>query len=323
MSKCEFEEEKFSLSPIVKGITAFAEKENACIMDTGIFLPPNHSFNNDTVNVVLWFHGYYVQSAKDLIHPANSKMDMKLRESILGSQKDVILIGPWLGLKSDSSTGKLSLDTLGEGDGCQVYLEQVLDGIVRFQKSLSSHSTSSLKIDNLIIAGHSAGGALMRAASKHLGKLKDNLKECWGFDCFYDDLYGAWARENPKPEKLFYFGNGSGGGGLHAFKLMKEVYGTPKKPIQDSKRIPNMKLAPAVDKIYTANDNVAFQSVEDILDWNPYGHNVYMDVRKATDPFLDDNNQTRYWKQILPKLTEHFQVVRDLFGPRIKQSKWL
>ena len=27
--------------------------------------------------------------------------------------------------------------------------------------------------------------------------------------------------------------------------------------------------------------------------------------------------------ELLPKLRDHFQVVRDLFGPRIRQSKWL
>jgi hypothetical protein len=188
MSKCKFDEEKFSSSAIVKGTTAFAEKENACILDTGIFLPPNHSFSSSTVNVVLWFHGFYVQNARDLIHPDSSSMDMKLRESIRSSEKDVILIAPWLGLKSSSSSGKLGLDSLGQGDGIQSYLEEVLDGIARFQKTLSSAATSSLNVGNLIIAGHSAGGAQMREASKHLGKYKDKLKECWGFDCFYDDL---------------------------------------------------------------------------------------------------------------------------------------
>jgi hypothetical protein len=133
----------------------------------------------------------------------------------------------------------------------------------------------------------------------------------------------SWARDNPAPEKYFYFGHGSGGAGLYAFKLMKEVYGTPKRPVQNNSRIRRMNLAPAVDRIFTANDSVAFQSVEDILDWDPSGPNVYRSIRKATDSFLDDNDQTRYWRQILPKLTEHFQVVRNLFGPRIKQSKWL
>jgi hypothetical protein len=323
MGQYVFVEEQFSNSAVVKGTTAFAEKGNAPLRDTGIYLPPNHSFGSGTVNVVLWLHGYYVQNARDLMHPDSDQMDMKLRESVLRSQKGAILVAPWLGLKSSQESGSLNLASLNQGDGCQIYLEQVLDGIVRFQKTLSSQAASSLQLGNLVIAGHSAGGALMRTAAQHLGKFKENLKECWGFDCFYDELYASWARENPQPDKVFYVGNGSGGGGLHAFKLMKEVYGTPKQPVQSGKRLPNTYLAPAVDKVYTANDDVAFQSLADVTDWNPAGPNVYTDVRKATDPLLDGNDHSRYWKQLFPKLTGHFQVVRDLLGPRLKQSRWL
>jgi hypothetical protein len=319
MGKCNFVEEKFSnTSAILKGTTAFAEKENACIKDTGIYLPPAHAFDDDTVDVIFWFHGFYVENVKELLHPASAKLDMSLREALLRSEKNAILVAPWLGL-----SGNIDLGALGQGDGCQAYLEGVLDGIARLRKSLSSKAASSLGLGNLIIAGHSAGGAQMREASRHLGRFQGNLKECWGFDCFYDDLYSHWARENNELAKYFYFGNGSGGGGLHAFKLMKEVYGTPKKPIPDHSGIPNMNLAPAVDRIYTPNDDIAFESIEDIRDWNAYGPNLYRDVRKATDPYLDDVNHVRYWNQILPRLTEHFQVVRDLFGPRIKQSSWL
>jgi hypothetical protein len=103
---------------------------------------------------------------------------------------------------------------------------------------------------------------------------------------------------------------------------MQAVYGSPRKPLRTS-TLPNMKVAPAVDKVATANDKIAFQSVEDIMDWDPYGPNTYREVRKKTDPFLDDKNPSRYWPQILPKLVGHFQVVRDLLTPRIKQSQWL
>jgi hypothetical protein len=221
------------------------------------------------------------------------------------------------------SSGSMGLGPLGEGKGVQDYLEAVLDGLVELQKTLTKQTTtSSLALGSLIIAGHSAGGAQMREASKHLGAFKDNLKECWGFDCFYDDLYSAcaWLRDNPKPDKYFYVGNGSGNYGYYAFKWMKEIYGTPKKPMPDGRGAPNTYVAPAVDRIFTAKDNVAFQSIPDIKDWSPSGPNVYQQIRKETDPFLDDNDQTRYWPKLLPKLTGHFQTVRDLLGPRITQS---
>jgi hypothetical protein len=317
MARCEFVEEKFSSSAVVKGWTAFAEKADAPGKDTGVYLPPNHPFDKGTVDVVVWFHGFYVSDARDLMHPDGNK-EMKLRDSVLRCGKDVVLVAPYLG-----PTGSLSLGPLGAGDGLQDYLAAVLDGLVRFRKSVSAGASPSLQLGSLILAGHSAGGAQMRDAAKHLGNLAGNLKECWGFDCFYDTLWPDWVKATPKPDKVIYFGNGSGGGGSHAFRMMKEVYGTPKKPLGDGQRPPNTYLAPAVDRVWTAKDDVAFQSVQDVTDWNPAGPNVYTDVRKATDQYLDDKDQSRYWGALFPRLTDHFQLVRDLFGPRLKQSRWL
>ena len=53
------------------------------------------------------------------------------------------------------------------------------------------------------------------------------------------------------------------------------------------------------------------------------GPAFYTQVRTATDRYLGDADQSTYWSKLLPKLRDHFQVVRDLFGPRIRQSKWL
>lgn len=318
MGACTFKEEVLG----VKGTTAYAEKQNACGIDTAIYLPPKHSFNKDTVNVVLWMHGFYVQSAKDLLHPSDASADMNLRQSLIASGKDVILIAPWLGYRWAAGAGTYSLGTLGSGTGCETYLNEVLKGIVELQKSLSSTATSTLKIGKLIVAGHSGGGSMMRDVMDHLGGYKDRLKECWGFDCFYDTQWPDWARQNPSQEKYFYFGNGSGDGGLHAFNMMREVYGTPKKPRPAHGPIANLYVAPAVDKVFTARDDTAFQSIADIKDWGPPGPNAYNDVREKTDPYLDQS-VSKYWNAILPSLTEHFQVVRNLLRPRIEQSQWL
>jgi len=318
VSECTFVEEQ-TQGPVVPGYTAFAKQDDGCAKDTAIFLPLSHPFDKRSVDVVLWFHGFYVPDVRDLIHPADSAKDMKLRESLRAEKKDAVLVAPWLGL-----SGNMSLGALGEGDGCGTYLDQVLGGIARFQKSRDANAADSLALGSLVLAGHSAGGAMMKTASRHLGGYKKNVKECWGFDCFYDAEYESWARENPAPDKVFYVGNGSGGGGSHAFKLMKAVYGTPKKPIKDTQRIPRLNLAPAVDKVFTARDTIAFQPVvEDPDDWNPAGRNVYTDARAATDRYLDDADHTTYWSKLRPKLSDHFQVVRDLFGPRIRQSRWL
>jgi hypothetical protein len=322
MGQYQFKAEFSNDRPIVIGSSGFAQGTPNPMRDTGVYLRPGHEFSRGKVDVILWFHGFYVQNVQDLLQPVDAGMNMFLRESVLNSKKDVVLIAPWLGLKTSSTTGSLGLGALGEGVGCQDYLDQVIAGLVEFRKALSPQASSSLVVENLIIAGHSAGGALMKEPSKHLGTYQERLRECWGFDCFYDNDYSSWCWTNPKPKKVFYFGNGSGAKGAYAYKLMREVYGTLKHPA--AKPVPNTSLAPAVDKVFTANDTYAFQPIQDPDDWGAPGHNPYTDVRTATDPYLkNDDNQAPYWSRIYPKLTEHFQVVRDLFGPRVQQSKVL
>ena len=104
---------------------------------------------------------------------------------------------------------------------------------------------------------------------------------------------------------------------------MKAQYGTPKKPLPEKQRITNTYLAYAVDKVATTNDRIAFQPVITVPDdWGP-NRDVYTEVRRATDRYLDDANSSTYWSKLRPKLSNHFHVVKNLFGPRIKQSRWL
>jgi hypothetical protein len=336
MSKCTFTEDT---SAGVTGTTAYAEGKDACFKDTGVYFSPAHSFANAKVNVILWMHGYYVHSARDLFRPKKASHDMKLRESVLDAQKDLVLVAPWLGLKESSDTGRLALDELGKGDGCQTYLNEVLDGLGHLQKALANKqgkpAAAKLELGNLIVAGHSAGGGRMRDAVRHLGGIgsgqapdKGTLRECWGFDCQYDSekTWGAWAREFPSVKKYSYIGNGSFG--WDSFGFMKHVHGTPTKPVAATARIPNMFLAPAISGHLTAIDRIAFQTVEDIQkkapkDWQVAGLNWYETVRKKTDVYLDEAKYNKYWGEIWAKLKEHFHVVIDLFGPRIKQSAFL
>jgi hypothetical protein len=317
MSAYTFVDETSNTSALVPW-TGFADKKDG-FPPTAVYLPRRKNDGASTVDVLVWFHGHLVSSARDLVRPADSGNDMNLRESVRDAKKDVIFVAPWLGL-----THAMDLGLLGKDSRFQVYLDMVLAGIAPFQKSHSKSAPDSLSLGKLILACHSGGGVMMKAAAQHLGSYyDDNLKECWGFDCFYDDDYPDWSRRNPTPAKYWYVGDGSGQGGDHAFEFMKEQYGTPKKPIPEKQRIANTYLAYAVDKVLTTMNSVAFQPViEDPDDWG-LRRDVYSEVRRATDRYLDDTNASTYWSKLRPKLTNHFQVVRNLLGPRIKQSRWL
>ncbi len=96
----------------------------------------------------------------------------------------------------------------------------------------------------------------------------------------------------------------------------KRVYGTPKGPLQLGARLLNVYLAPALPG--TELDMVAFQFSEDIKAKAIAG-NRYEEIRKQVDPLLDD--PTKYWSTIIPLgLKDHYPVVSELLGPRIRQS---
>ena len=307
MSQCTFIVDD---KATVQGTTLFAEGKHACTKETGVYLPPNHQDQSDKLNVILWLHGYYVKSVRNLLSP-RSVYETTLRQSVLAAKKDVVLIAPWLGYR-DLSGGSIGLGKLGQGRGCQSYLEEVLAALGDFQ------GVRNLRINTLIIAGHSAGGLMMRDAVGALGDLKANLKECWGFDCIYGpaDTWNEWIRVNKIKVKLyFYIANGSNK--ISAVDLIKQVNGTLKKPIFYHSH-QNIFMAPALKAYGTMVDRIAFQPNEEFQ--IKFATDAYEMMRKEVDPLLDDPKPGKYWQKIYPYLKGHFEVVRDLLAPRIQQS---
>lgn len=307
MSQCKFIADD---KATVQGTTLFAEGKHACTKETGVYLPPNHQDKSSNLNVILWLHGYYVKSVRNLFNPG-SDYETTLRQSVLASKKDVVLVAPWLGYR-DHSGGSIGLGKLGGGKGCQLYLEEILTALGDFQ------GAKNLQINTLIVAGHSAGGLMMRDAVGAFGSLKQNLKECWGFDCIYGPAgtWSEWIRANKTKVKLyFYIANGSNK--ISAVDLIKMVNGTLKKPNFDHSR-QNIFMAPALKAYGTLIDRIAFQSTEEFQ--VKFATDAYELIRKEVDPLLDDPKSGRYWQKIYPYLKGHFEVVRDLLTPRIQQS---
>ena len=176
-------------------------------------------------------------------------------------------------------------------------------------------SVTSLKITNLIIAGHSGGGDMMRAATGAFGKMLPNLKECWGFDCMYagGHTYGCWADGLPGVYMYFYLANGSSAAYFADF--WKFAYGTPAQP--EPQPMNNLFLAPATQGIENMTDQIVFQSVDDIKNKSNQGTklNAYETIRLKVDALLD--TPKAYDSTLTPTLKEHFEVVRDMMKPRI------
>jgi hypothetical protein len=204
------------------GLTLFSATDTGCMTPTGVYLPRNPSGPSNALNVVLWLHGYYVSDIQALFHSDGTR----LRQQVLGSNKDVVLIAPFLGYrhckKADCTAdengqvfeGPFGVGGLGTGDGLGQYLDLVLGALAR---RLKPSAPPTLDIKNLVIACHSAGGSAMRLVVDHLGRHQQKLRECWGFDCLngmgdkkkgIDDDATFWADwmsgPNARPLDIFY-----------------------------------------------------------------------------------------------------------------------
>jgi hypothetical protein len=175
---CELTKEDIDTFP---GVTLFSKSGN-CLKPTGVYIPPAHAESANTLNVVIWLHGFYVNDHRYLFHgdPAQP------RRQVLDSGRDIVLIAPFLGhayVDADGNVlGNYNVSDLGRAKWGESYLDGVLGGLARAQ---NPSSASPLSIQNLFIACHSGGGSAMRKLVGTLGKYQSKLKECWGFDCLY------------------------------------------------------------------------------------------------------------------------------------------
>lgn len=190
---CELEEDDIGAFP---GTTLFSKETAHCIRPTAVYLPPKREASGNKFNVVIWLHGFYVRNHKFLFRndPA------RLREQVRDSNKDVVLIAPFLGFEyaaGDSFAGNYSVKDLATPKWGERYLDEVFAAICRFQFP-DLQPPPQLQISKLVIACHSGGGTGMRNLVGSLGKYQSSLKACWGFDC----LYGASA--NPDDATFWY-----------------------------------------------------------------------------------------------------------------------
>lgn len=177
---------------------------------TAVYLPPKH-LATDAVDVVIWLHGMEVDNIKTFFNNNQARV----RDTVLKSTKDVVLIVPWLGYKywvpatatvKKHAEGSLSVDEMGKGKWGENYLDEVLNGLAQFQNSKKDASEKKDKpppilIKNLVIACHSGGGTGMRNLVGTLGKHQPKLKECWGFDCLNDSVDATfWSQRMSGPD---------------------------------------------------------------------------------------------------------------------------
>lgn len=165
---------------------------------TGIFVPDGQR-RAAAVDVILYLHGHkaghYSKGASmgiDRYWSPRTTPQAPLREAIASSGRQAILVAPTLGPTSQAGA-------LAKPGGLDAYLERVLAEL----GTLPPFAGAAPRLRHLVLAAHSGGGIwMLRLATSGATAVRDHLRECWGFDCFYNpklDVPGwtKWARAHP------------------------------------------------------------------------------------------------------------------------------
>src|SRR5262245_16273684 len=198
------------------GTVLLSKEKTGWIRPTGVFLPPDVlTTRHDALTVLLWFHGWWVPNIPHLFYQEATK----ILPAVLGSKKNVVVVAPHLGWHAKTHSD-YNAGVLGGGKKTEQYLDQVLAALYDWYVGglididLDKYPPRRFQINGLYIGGHSGGGGAIISSVAALGAYKENLRECWGFDCLYGSgaAWAGWARARGGMPLYFYFGQGTSPG---------------------------------------------------------------------------------------------------------------
>jgi hypothetical protein len=136
---------------------------------------------------VVYLRGFHLARPTEAINSywnARANPQFALREAVNSSGKNVILVAPTLGIRSESGW-------LSRPGGLDEYLRRVLEAL----HVHGPHRGTAPRAGQIVLACHSGGGRPMRFAATTARALAPGIRECWGFDCLYNpDDAAAWSR---------------------------------------------------------------------------------------------------------------------------------
>ncbi len=171
--------------------------------ETAIYIPDGFSKGPD-VDIVLYLHGFQQSDGVKSISQYLTKDYGQLRQRLNASGRNVILVAPTLGPKSEPGN-------LTAHGGLNSFLGQALAAI---RAHAGDGWPDVLSLRSLIVACHSGAGVDERELAGGSGKALASLKDSWGYEFLYHDVdvpfWSGWARNhNTSRLLLFYRPNNS------------------------------------------------------------------------------------------------------------------
>jgi hypothetical protein len=185
---------------------------------SAIYVPPAVKAQ-DTVNVILFFHGDKVRinPSTFTIREYLALKEMPLRQGLNASGQPYVLIAPTLGANADEQFG-----TLGKK------IDEYLDHMMTQLHELTPPNfapNGPPKIGDLIISGHSGGFGPIRSILSNIRKYKSNIKEIWGFDIMYGNTADSLAAS--KVPVYAYYNDTAGNSKALARRRLPNVFIMP------------------------------------------------------------------------------------------------
>jgi hypothetical protein len=163
---------------------------------TGIFIPKNYHLQ-PRVDMILYLHGYHREQPNLSIDGYWQTLPLRaFRERVNDSQKNVILVSPTLGPRSQAGW-------LAQPGGLDRYLDQILAALTMY----GPYQGLSPTLGNIILSAHSGGGSPMTSIVLANQRYTSFIRECWAFDSMYggSSAWADWAVKNPQARLYNYY----------------------------------------------------------------------------------------------------------------------
>lgn len=196
-------------------------------LTTGIYIPA--AFDpRQPADVIIYLHGMtttfpgaYSQimdywSVADL-----PKYDLRIREDVNASGKNVVLVAPPLGDNPNKYPNHLS-----KKGGLDSYLEKVLAALNLYVVK-KRFNADAVSFRHIVLAAHSAGGQhMVKIASADNPLYGPKIVECWGFDCIYypvTKVWFNWAAKNANRKLFIYYQSSTEGNSKQLDTLARKL----------------------------------------------------------------------------------------------------